>query len=177
MSGASELPDAEIMKRTAVAKNGDRMQLSMELPSGRRLESEWFQESAKTKGVMAWCAAVNDGIRADAAEQRAKDKRAWEERKRRSSENALSATPLLTIADGNSGAGGQNTSVGLASSSLDPRAFLDATLKQAEEEEIQWRIKAQATQAAWEKAKQTLAQWKSICGAFNNAEAIKKAQS
>ena len=177
MSGASELPDAEIMKRTAVAKNGDRMQLSMELPSGRKLESEWFQESAKTKGVMAWCAAVNDGIRADAAEQRAKDKREWEERKRHSSGSAPSVMPPSTTAGGSLGAGGPSISAVLASSSLDPRAFLDATLKQAEEEEIQWRMKAQATQAAWEKAKQTLAQWKSICGAFNNAEAIKKAQS
>lgn len=159
----SQISDRKIMAQTKIEEIGGKRHFSMTLPSGREVKAVF-----SSGGVIKWCAAVNAEIEADEQEERARQKKLWQERKAApTAEPGLTMTfPSLPAAT----AAGTSSSTPAAPGSLsDPLAFLDAALRQAETEELHWRGAALSATANWEKAKADLLKWRAIAESLHKA--------
>lgn len=168
----SEKSDKEILAMTEVetqAASG-RMRFTTTLPSGRKLESDWFQESSKTRWLLKWCGAVNEEIRRDAEEERAKLKRRVLEQR---NQQALAGVPSAGLgSDGmphfptTSTESSTSAAPGLVS---DPLAFLNQALDLAEKEAQRARQAAEQANKMLERAETNLKKWKAAHASLNIA--------
>jgi len=162
---SSEVSDKEIMESTMVGRQPatGRMQFSFTLPqSGREIKSEWFQESAKTQGVLRWCELVNQAIREDREEERARQKRLAAER-------AAANVPSVVAP---SGAAFQGLTPGMIPTpspmsaapglSSDPRAYVHSQLEQARMDVRHWAGQAAGARENHLRAEEALKQWTAV---------------
>lgn len=77
----SQVNDRSILEATVIERqdHSGRIRFKTTLPSGRDLNSEWIQESDKTKAGILWAEAVRGQIVADSQEAAAKAKRVLRE--------------------------------------------------------------------------------------------------
>src|SRR5579859_2433195 len=143
-----------------------RMQFSYTLPlSGKEIKSEWFQESSKTQGVLRWCELVNQAIREEREEGRARQKRLAAERRA----ETLASAPSVVLPPGVAspvpipGMSTMPSPTSVAQPLLsDPRAYVSSQLEQAERELSHWAGQKAAAQEHWQKAVETLRQWEAV---------------
>lgn len=168
----SELSDKAILDLTEVETQAatGRMRFLTTLPSGRKLESEWFQESSKTRWLLKWCGAVNDQIRIDQQEEMAKQRRQASERKsQRALAGVPSAEPGSPLTFPSLGSGTESSTSAAPFLTSDPFAFLNQALDLAEQEAMRCRQEADAANKALERAETNLKKWKAAHASLNVA--------
>lgn len=169
MTEANEISDKAIMAGTSVEAqpSSGRIRFVTKLPSGRALESEWVQESDKTKGVLRWCEAVKAEIVADsaAAEEERKQKVLTARKSRKvlaPAPTAEQVSPLIFPSVVEPSAGTASDTTAAPNLVSDPSAFLDGSLKNAEAAEQYWREQFERAERELGKASANLKKWKLI---------------
>jgi len=165
---SSEVSDKEIMEATTIGRQPatGRMQFSYTLPlSGKEIKSEWFQESSKTQGVLRWCELVNQAIREEREEGRARQKRLAAERRA----ETLASAPSVVLPPGVAspvpipGMSTMPSPTSVAQPLLsDPRAFVQTQLEQARTEAAQWAQQRATATDNWQRALEAVKQWTAV---------------
>lgn len=80
---ARDISDKDILLATRQTRtaDGESIQLSIDLPSGRRITSDPFRPGAGVGALLAWCEVIRQARVDDAAEARARARRVAEEAK------------------------------------------------------------------------------------------------
>lgn len=170
MTEANEVSDKGIMAATNVERqdSSGRIRFTTALPDGSPLNSEWIQESDKTKGVLLWCEAVRQAIVNAGQEQEAQRKRrAQAARAARppslvdSSGAPIAPAPSSTISTFPAATTGSPTSAASFSTS-DPVSFVTGMVAQAEANSARWEAEALRAGQEWRKALEDLKKWRHL---------------
>lgn len=158
---SSELSDKDIMARTTVERQAasGRLQLTFKLPiTGAELVRS-IQESSKASGITTWCATVNEAIRNERAEDRARQRKAA----------ALARAPIAVVGStsatpvaipGTTGTPSDTSAV--QSLSSDPHAFVREQLAAAQLELTEAAAHLAAAQLRLTAAQNRAVQWDSV---------------
>ena len=186
----SQINDRDILEATHVARqdHSGRIQFRTKLPSGRDLNSEWIQESDKTKAMVLWVEAVRGQIAQDSNEAAAKARRTLKELRA-----AQPAVPRLLGADGLAmGSSGSSTPAALLPqlqtaatpaspavpvSGIDPSQYVRVQYTTAAAREAELSEQVKQLNAELSMVRQQKAQWFGILTAMGVSLGAEQSQS
>ena len=160
----SQVNDRSILEATVIERqdHSGRIRFKTTLPSGRDLNSEWIQESDKTKAGILWAEAVRGQIVADSQEAAARAKRVLREVKA-----AQPAAPRLLGVDGQALPSSESSmpaavpsrSPTPATSAMDPSAYVRAQHAAARQRLDELKEQLEQVKIEYADAKKAEAQW------------------
>lgn len=169
----AHIQDADILKMSIQEQHESKplIRFACELPSGRKLHSEWLDPGKRREAVQAWLGAVRSEIVADESEARlrAKAKAALAAAEQQESihqptvhsaappaSSSMPARPITTAERASSSA------PSVPSLSTDPNVFVRQAVVAAEQAVAYWRAESAKAIAELQAAEAALKKWRAI---------------
>ncbi len=177
----SQINDKSIMEATIIERqdHSGRFRFKTTLPSGRPLESEWIQESDKSKAGILWAEAVRAQIVQDSSEASAKARRQLKELR---TAQAAAPKPLVGVDGTPIQADSASVSPVAAVSgspipatqgistigdlSVDPSAYVRTQYLTAKRQAERWYAERERADREYGKAQAAMSQWEGILQAM-----------
>lgn len=172
----AHIQDGDILKMTKQETNeaGNKIRFVAILPSGREVQTQFFDPGVKRGKLQAWLEGVRAELVRDEEEQRARSKRAASEASLPSESapdvglNLPTAGAMTPPRSGTSASRAAPTMPPAPSAPLagSPDAFVRQAKLAAEQAVEYWRVEAARAHAKWVEAQSDLEKWSKVEGAI-----------